>query len=140
MQEKSQISQRKIGGWNAYKMFKMTKTKPCDKRILSPSLWKSRVENRVSSAEKGKVVELSSSFQNVFSTSCGEKSGAKWRYFVAIGEKPHILGDIWCTGSGFSTNLVRSVVDLSEWGTVFHRRVEKEKNGEKGRNRNKKTS
>lgn len=36
MQEKSQISQRKIGGWNAYKMFKMTKTKPCDKRILSP--------------------------------------------------------------------------------------------------------
>lgn len=88
-----------------------------------PRLLKSHVENRVSSLEKGRWGKLYGSFQNVFSTSCGESGGTKWRYFVAIGEKPHILGDIWWCGAGFSTKLVGSAVELSERGTLFHRHV-----------------
>lgn len=95
-----------------------------------PRLLKSPVGNQVGSPEKVWSGKLYGSFQNVFSTSCGESHGTKWRYFVAIGEKSHILGGIWWCGAGFSTKLVGSAVELSERGTVFHRRVGKEKKSE----------
>lgn len=66
-----------------------------------PRLLKSRVGNRVSLAKKWFWKQLSASYPNVFSTSCGEKAGAKWRYFVVWGTKPHILGDAFCGAASF---------------------------------------
>lgn len=126
MQEKSQIWKRKIRGENGHKMFKMTKAKPCDKRILSPKLVEKSCGKPGKFRGKGGSGGVIREFSKCVFHKLWRKNGQKMALFcVSGGESAHFRGYILCSGK-FSTKLVRSAVELSEWGTVFHRPGEKE--------------